>query len=110
MARGLSNRLFREATERVEPFEHELNRPLRPPARAGRPAPQDWMSEFPQEPASAQEPAMWVEVPHAHIAPPSHTEFHPFSVAGWIRSHRSQARAGALVLAVCFQRNASSPL
>lgn len=100
MARALSNRQFRESTGPVDQSPHDANRPLDPLPRAGRPAPQDWMSEFPQEPASPHEPAMWVEVPHAPIAPPPHTEFRPFSLAGWIRSHRSLARTGALALAV----------
>jgi hypothetical protein len=100
MARALSNRQFRESTGPVDQSAHEANRPLEPRPRGMRPPAQDWMSEFPQEPATPHEPAMWVEVPHAPIAPPPHTEFRPFSPAGWIRSHRSLARTGALALAV----------
>ncbi|HVQ41571.1 MAG TPA: hypothetical protein VMS54_05185 [Vicinamibacterales bacterium] len=86
---ALPNRQFRESSG-----------PLHPLPRAGRAAPQDWLSEFPQEPATPSEPAMWVEVPHPHIAPPAHTEFRPFSPVRWIRANPSTARAGALAIAV----------
>jgi hypothetical protein len=58
------------------------------------------MAEFPQEAAGPQEPAMWVEVPHAPIAAPPHTEFRPFSPVRWVRTHPFAARTGALALAV----------
>lgn len=86
---ALPNRQFRES-----------GGPLHPLRRAGRPAPQDWLSEFPQEQATPPEPAMWVEVPHPHVAPPTHTEFRPFSPVRWIRTNPSTVRAGALALAV----------
>ena len=100
MARSLSNRQFRESTSSVDQSLHGADRPLGPLPRGARPVSHDWMSEFPQEPAPLQEPAIWVEVPHPRIAPPAHTEFRPFSPAGWIRSHRSLARGGALALAL----------
>jgi hypothetical protein len=95
MARAVSNSQLGESTDSVEQVEHEPRQPLLPLARATRSAPPDWLSEFPPE-----EPAMWVEVPHAHVAPPPHAAFHPFSLTAWIRSHQSHARAGALALAV----------
>jgi hypothetical protein len=100
MARALSNHQFREPTEGVDQVQHDANRQLGPLRRTMPPARQDWLSEFPPESAPPQEPAMWVEVPHAHVAPPPHTEFLPFSPVSWIRTHPSFVRACALALAV----------
>jgi len=43
---------------------------------------------------------MWVEVPHAPVAAPPHTEFRPFSPVRWVRANPSAARTAALALAV----------
>jgi len=98
MPRALSNHHLRESAGPADPSPHEVNRPLGPLARAAKPPAQDWLAEFPPEAAGPSEPAMWVEVPHARVAAPPHTSFHPFSPAAWIRNHRSMARASALAL------------
>ena len=100
MARALSNHRFRESTEGPDKFQHDANLPGGPLPKGIRPTAQDWLSEFPQESPTPPEARMWVEVPHAHVAPPPHTEFRPFSPVTWIRTHPSIARACALALAI----------
>ena len=92
--------------------------PLLPLRREPKPAPRDWLDEFPEE--AAPDDPVWIEVPHARIAPPPHTRFKPFSLRTWIWTHRSMVRAGALGLAAITavglgmawwtQREAQQPL
>src|SRR5262245_35591290 len=118
MARALSNHHLRESTGRVEEPSHEVRSPLLPLARAPKPVSRDWLDEFPEE--AAPDDPVWIEIPHARIAPPPHTRFQPFSLRAWIWEHRSMVRAGALALAAITaaglgmawwtQREAGQPL
>jgi hypothetical protein len=98
MARALSNRPLRESRDLAD--RQADASPQSPLLRARRLAAQDWMSEFPQEPAGPEDPALWVEVPHPPLAPPPHTEFRPFSPVRWIQTHRSLAGAAVLIVGV----------
>ena len=102
MARAFSNRRVQDPVDPPSESPRELQQPLVRRSATGAPA-HDWMSEFAQEPSRSSppdEPAVWVEVPHPRLTAPDHVPFRPFSVAGWIRSHRAAARTAALMLAL----------